>query len=234
MSKLDDVYSSVQSTLAEFERVRREEEAVIRLWNGDWELISYIQGDYEHSFSFEKNEAGNATVKLPIDHQVAELVMDPDKWPTKSLYLTFDLNGARWSGRVENTRVDVSYQGDRIVEINAVHDYQKLKELLVWPNPFLPAEVQFPKAWFLFGPARWAVFVTLFVNMHRKGTSAWMLPDDPGDIGQWIDLDMSNWSMVVKPVRFGDDSSPSTVVSSRFKNAHETCLLYTSPSPRDS
>ena len=222
MSKLDDVYTKVQDSIRALEASNLREEALIRLWDGDWKLLSVIQGDYEHSFSFEKNDAGNATVQLPVDHQVAQLVMDPDKWPTKSLYLTFDLNGIRWSGRVENTRVDISYQGDRIVEINAVHDYQKLKELLVWPNPFLPAEVQFPKAWFLFGPARWAVFVTLFVNMHRKGTSAWMLPDDPGDIRQWVDLDMSNWSMVVKPVRFGDDTSPTSVVSSRFKNAHET------------
>lgn len=220
-SDLSVVYDTVRSRQEQEAFERRSEDTLIRLWDGDWNLVSVIQGEYEHSFSFEKNEAGDGSVVLPIDHQVSELMMDPDKWPTKSMYLTFDLNGVRWSGRIVNSRVDVSYTGDRVVELEAVHDYQKLKELLVWPNPFLPAEVQFPKAWFLFGPARWAVFVTLFVNMHRKGNSTWMIPDDPGDITRWVDLDMSGWSMAIKPVGFLKDSSPSTVISSRFKNAHD-------------
>ena len=88
MSKLDDVYTKVQDSIRALEESNLREEALIRLWDGDWKLLSVIQGDYEHSFSFEKNDAGNATVQLPVDHQVAQLVMDPDKWPTKSLYLS--------------------------------------------------------------------------------------------------------------------------------------------------
>lgn len=206
----------------EAERVRSlQEDTVIRLWDGNWALQGYVSGEFSHSFKFLLNDAGEASISLPLDNPAAQLLMSPDGWPTKSMYLTFDRDGVRWSGRVINVKTVTEATGDQQVEVSALHDYAKLKELLVWSNPFLPAEVQFPKAWMLFGPSRWAVTATLFVNLLRKNNSLWMLPDDPLDLGQWFDLDMSNWSMAVKPVKFGDDSSLSSVVSSRFKYFHD-------------
>lgn len=208
---------------AEMEKQRRlrDQPTLIRAWDGDWNLLAEIEGDYSHEFEFLNNDAGTATLVLPIDHWFAEQVMSPVDWPTKSLYLTFDRDGSRWSGRVTTFKVVVDARGDQQVEIYCTHDYIKLKELLVWSNPFLPAEVQFPKAWVLFGPSRWAVSTTLFVNLLRKNNSLWMLPDDPLDLAQWFDLDMSNWSMAVKPVKLGEDTSLSTVLSSRFKTFHD-------------
>lgn len=214
------VYSAVENLKQDYNS-RFKEPTRIRLWDGNWSQGVDIQGEYEHDFSFVNLDSGSATVQLPIDNAVAQLMMNPEQWPTKSMYLTFDKDGARWSGRIENCRTEVNYQGDRYVELTAVHDYQKLKELLVWSNPFLPAEVQFPKAWFLFGPSKWAVATTLFVNLLRKNNSLWMLPDDPMDFSQWFDLDMSNWSQVVKPVDFASDNSLTAVVSSRFRYFHD-------------
>lgn len=202
-------------------RDRKSVETLIRVWDGNWNLLGTLSGDYKHEFTFLNNDAGAATVELPLDHWMAETLMDPQKWPTKSLYLTFDKDGARWSGRIETMKVVVDYKGDQQLELYALHDYAKLRELLVWANPFLPAEVQFPKAWMLFGPSRWAVASTLFVNLLRKNNSLWMIPDDPLNFRQWFDLDMSNWSMVVKPVDFGSDTSLTSVVYSRFKTFHD-------------
>ncbi|MDK7314491.1 hypothetical protein QP495_11250, partial [Lactobacillus crispatus] len=55
----------------------------------------------------------------------------------------------------------------------------------------------------------------------RKNNSLWMLPDDPLNFRQWFNLDMSNWSMAVKPVEFGKDSSLTSIVHSRFKSFHD-------------
>ena len=217
---LQNVYDSVHAYLEGLE-AKFQEKSWIRLWDGNWNLIDTIDGEYEQKFKFVNNDSGDASVSLPIDHHVAEFLMDYQNWPTKSMYLTFDKDGSRWSGRIETVRVDVNYTGDRTVEVLAVHDYQKLKELLVWSNPFLPAEVQFPKAWYLYGPARWAVATTLLFQMIRKNNSLWMIPDDPMDFRQWFDLDMSNWNMAVKPVNFGEDTSLPTLVSSRFKYYHD-------------
>lgn len=220
MSFLDEVYKRYLAREKQ-ELLRYQEETLIRLWDGDWNLVSTIQGDYEHSFKFINLDAGDASVVLPVDHWVARMMMDPFEWPTKSMYLTFDKDGARWSGRIETARVDVDYTGDRVVELLATHDYKKMKELLAWANPFLPASVQFPKSWYLFGPSRWCVAATVFCNLLRMNNSLWELPDDPLDLAQWFDLDMSNWRMAIKPVDFGSDSSPTAFVSSRFKVMHD-------------
>ena len=200
---------------------KKSEDTLIRVWDGNWSLMGTLSGEYRHEFTFLNNDAGTATVELPLDHWMAETLMDPQKWPTKSLYLTFDKDGARWSGRVETMKVVVDYKGDQQLELYALHDYAKLRELLVWSNPFLPAEVQFPKAWMLYGPSRWAVATTLFVNLLRKENSLWMLPDDPLNVRQWVDLDMSGWNMAVKPVEFFEDKSLPSVVYSRFKTFHD-------------
>lgn len=219
---LDGVLESVDSQLADMHR-KGVEDTLIRLWDAEWNCVMTIEGEYSHSFKFLNNDAGEATLELPLDHPVVDVLGDVDSWPTKSMYLTFDRNdgAVRWSGRIENYRVSVDNLGESQIEISAVHDYKKLKELLVWANPFLPAEVQFPKAWFLFGPSRWAVTVTLFVNLLRKNNSLWMLPDNPVDVRQWFDLDQSNWNIAVKGVDYGRDYTVPATVSSRFKYFHD-------------
>lgn len=214
------IYDDAMKTL-EAQKKRMSEDAYVRLWDGNWSGCITINDFFDLSMKFVRNDSGDLSIQLPLDSEAAELLMDPERWPTKSMYITVDKDGARWSGRVVNSKTDVTFQGERYFELTAVHDYQKAKELLVWSNPFLPAEVQFPKAWMLYGPARWAVASTLFVNLLRKNNSLWMIPDDPLDVGQWFDLDMSNWNMVVKPVKFFDDTSMHTFVSSRFKYFHD-------------
>lgn len=193
----------------------------IRIFDGNWNLYQEIQGEYSHRFKFLKNDAGDAEVKLPLDHPVSLDMMNPLDWPTKSMYLVFDKDGARWSGRIELARSSKTATGDQYFEITAVHDYKKLKELLVWSNPFLPDLVQFPKAWFLFGPAKWIIGVTLLANLHRMYNSSWQLPDDPLDVGQWFDLDMSGWWQAVKFQALHEDATPVQLISSRFKYFHD-------------
>lgn len=197
------------------------EPALIRIWDGDWNQFAEVVEHYGVEFTFEYMDSGSASLKLPLNNPVAQSMLDPESWPTKSMYVTFDKGGARWSGRLEHSKVRVNYTGEQELDLVFIHDYEKAKQLLVWSNPFLPAEVQFPKAWFLFGPARWVVATTLFVNLVRKNNSLWMVPDDPLDIGQWFDLDMSGWNMAVKPVSFFEDTSLTATVSSRFKYFHD-------------
>lgn len=220
MFDADKLYEQTQKDLEAFEIAKREP-ARVRIWDGDWNQFAEVEVYYDLEVTFEYMEAGSGSLSIPLSSPVAQAMLDPDSWPTKSMYVTVDKDGARWSGRVENATVSVDYTGEQQLELALIHDYVKLKELLVWSNPFLPAGVQFPKAWLLFGPSRWSVATTLFVNLLRKNTSSWMVPDDPLDIGQWFDLDMSNWSMAVKPVSFVRDNSLTTIISSRFKYFHD-------------
>lgn len=220
MANLTEVYEGIE---AEKQRMlgAQNEGLMIRIWDGNWKQFAEVTEFFEADFTFENLDAGSATLTLPLDGEVGAALSDSDSWPTKAMYVTFDKDGARWSGRIEGLKTRVNYQGDREVELSIIHDYIKLKELIAWANPFLPAEVQFPKSWMLFGPARWVVTTTIFVNLLRKNNSLWMVPDDPLNVLQWFDLDMSGWNIAVKPVDFFRDSSPTAIVNSRFKYVHD-------------
>ncbi|ATL65149.1 hypothetical protein CRH09_01785 [Nocardia terpenica] len=73
-----------------------------------------------------------------------------------------------------------------------------------------------------FGPARWALKLTLFLNLLRLESHAWTVPTtDPLDPKAWLNLDMSSWSQVVVPHSILDDHSQFAIVHSRFKTMHE-------------
>lgn len=216
----DFYYKQTLSKLAYTDAEFREP-PLIRLWDGNWRLLDQIVGAYSYRFKFLANDAGDAEIRVPVDHYAAEVLRDPDAWPTKSLYLTFDKDGTRWSGRIENVTVTTDPTGFEYVDVTAVHDYVKLKELLCWANPFLPAGVQFPKAWMLYGPTRWVLATTLMANLRRKHKSGWRFPRDPVRRGSWNGSEFLDWSMVVKPVDIGSDNTlPATLVS-RFKTFHD-------------
>jgi len=221
MAALPRAYEIIEQREKQMELSRRTA-PYIRLWDGNWNLIDVVADYIECEFEFLELDAGLGTVQLFPDHPVARMLSDHTKWPTKSIYLTMDKDGARWSGRVTSVKSNTTAQDVPYLEITATHDYQKLKELLAWANPFLPAAVQFPKAWFWWGPSKWNVSWLILANLIRKNLSLWLLPDNPWDVRQWFDYDQSNWSEVVlMPDFFRDYSMPCTLTS-RFKTVHET------------
>lgn len=201
------------------EKARRKR-PLIRLWDGDWNLYGELAGERAGSFEFIENETGTASLKIPVSHYIALWVADHRGRAKKNVHVTFDKQGARWGGRMDHYKI-VRSKNDVYLEIVFKHDYEELKHIRCWANPFLPAEFQFPKTWLCFGPAKWALSVTLLVNIMRLESSIWMLPDDPMDPSQWFNFDQSTWSMVVKPFDFASDNSNVTTVFSRFKSFHD-------------
>jgi hypothetical protein len=195
--------------------------ALIRLWDGDYVLRGEVWGERGGSFKFIENETGTASLKLSLDHYLSKWVMNFKGRAKRNVHVTFDKQGARWSGRMDNYRVVREKSGDAYLEIQFKHDYEELKHIRVWCNPFLPAEFQFPRLWMIFGPAKWCLSVTLLVNLMRLESSIWMLPDDPMDPAMWFNFDQSTWRNVVKPFDIESDNSNVTTVFSRFKSFHD-------------
>ena len=140
----------------------------------------------------------------------------------KNIIITVDKDGERWSGTLDELSLSKDPEtGERTVVATFKHDYEHLKHIIAYSNPFLPPEIQFPRLWILFGPAKWALKLTLMVNIMRLESSLWALPDDPMDGSQWFDFDQSNWSMVVAPISIEDDDSQFAIVHSRFKYMHD-------------
>ncbi|AGI61707.1 minor tail protein [Mycobacterium phage BTCU-1] len=154
---------------------------------------------------------------------MAKWVMNFKGRAKRNVIITIDKQGARWSGFMDHYRVVREENGDCYLDVVFKHDYEHAKHILVWCNPFLRPELQFPKLWIIFGPAKWCLLLTLFVNILRLETSLWTLPDNPLDPSEWMPLsfNISNWRNIVKPFPLIGDNSNLTIVFSRFQSFHD-------------
>ncbi|MET3956871.1 hypothetical protein ABIE52_003737 [Rhodococcus sp. OAS809] len=201
---------------------RRRKPPLIRLWDGDMNYRGRVTVEWEMAVKWVKNNSGPGRIVLPANHYLAKWAVDPYGRPKQNVHMTVDKDGARWGGRLQQARRAAPRDGKNFVELQFLDDYEELKHLLVWSNPFLPAIIQFPRSFILAGPSIYMLKLALFLNIMRMEGNWWALPDDPMDPAQWGQgLDMSNWNMVVKPGSLLDDSSPWTVLSSRFKYWHD-------------
>ncbi|QIS16406.1 phage tail protein [Nocardia arthritidis] len=215
----DAEYAAIVARL-EANRIKRLRPPLIRLWDGNWVLRGQVAHTYSGSFQEIDSETGTGKIEMPEDYYLSKWVIDHDSRSTKNIHVTVDKDGVRWSGRMDSYEIDKSANGHTVVRVLFKHDYEELKHIICWSNPFLLAEIQFPRLWIMFGPAKWALKLTLLLNIMRLESSLWMLPDDPLDPKQWFNFDQSTWSMVVKPLKIQDDNSPFAVVHSRFKDFH--------------
>lgn len=203
------------------EREKRVNPPRITLHDGNWVQRGRVTHMYTAEFSEIENETGIGKIEMPADYYLAKWVTDHDNRSTKNIHVRVEKDGIRWTGRMWQYEIDRAADGKAMVRVLFKHDYEEFKHIICWSNPFLPAEVQFPRLWLLFGPAKWCLKTTLFVNILRLEASLWMLPDNPLDLSEWFDLNQSHWSMVVAPDNPATDVSPLAVVHSRFKYFHE-------------
>lgn len=202
--------------------------AVVQIWDGDWNLQHLMQVEQGAEFDFVDNDSGPGTTELPFNTHVAQWVHLSKQriaaGEKRNVHITVDKNGARWGGRLKDSTVEETEDGDQILTVTWMHDYEELKYYTIRSNPFFPAAFQAPRVWMLPGPARWALGTTLFCNLLRDNLSLWTLPDDPMDPSEWGTLDQSNWPIVVKPLSFMEDLAAGTVWAmpiSRWKNFHD-------------
>ena len=217
MTDLNAVYAKAKNQINKWEK-ERTKPALTRLWDGDMVLQGEVAGELGGGFKFVENDAGPGHLKLPVDHYLAKWVTNFRGRAKKNVHVTFDKQGARWSGRMVNYKVVRDKNGVAYLEITFIHDINELKHIRCWANPWLPAELQFPKAWAIFGPAKWCLLATLLANVQRIENGTWMWPDDPGDVLGWFSMDTSDWTIVIKPFPFLGDNSNTAFVFSRFKS----------------
>lgn len=201
-------------------RNNRLRQPLIRVWDGNWVLFGTAAMTFTNSFQEIDSETGMGTFDMPIDYYISKWIINHNARPTSNVHVTVDKDGVRWSGRMDSYEIDKTDSWHVKCRVTVKHDYEELKHILVWANPFLPDAVQFPRLFILFGPAVWTLKTMLFLNILRLQSSLWEIPDDPLDLSSWFDLDQSTWSMVVAPGALIGDTSLFCIVSARFKDYH--------------
>jgi hypothetical protein len=216
-------------------RLRRQEDALrrqqplVRVWDAEWELQHLMTIDYRSTFSWISNDSGPGQSEIPFDSPLAEWIHDMqgriERGENRNVHITVDYCGARWSGRLDKYSVEQRDDGDVVMVVDWLNDYENTKWIACWSNPFLPAFIQFPRVWLLPGPITWILKLTMFLNLFRHHNPLVVLPDDPLDFTSWFtNLDQSTWQMVVKPQSFLEGLGSGVVwglVSSRWKTWHD-------------
>ena len=220
-SELDNIYDSI----AEFKHQRelkRRTDPVVRIFDGDFNLRGYVTGHYSCEVEFLLNDTGGGHLNLPEDHHIAQWVFKYWERDTSNVHMVVDKDGARWDGKLDSCTVSQDEDGVRTVELKFLSSYEELKHILVWPNPFLPTAIQFPKQFILAGPSVYCLKTALFLNLLRIQGNLWSLPDDPLSFNGWKQgLNFREWPVLVKPQSLTGDSSQWTVINSRFKTWHD-------------
>ncbi|WCZ36067.1 phage tail protein [Corynebacterium heidelbergense] len=219
--RLEGIYQAALGRRERRERLRREA-PLVRLWDGDWNLRGRVKGEYSSSFEWKLNDTGAGQIDLPYDHHLARWAGEYWNRKKQNIHVTVDKDGARWSGRCREVTTTMDAAGVRTVTLHFLHDYEELKHISVWPNPFTPAVVQFPKIFMLAGPSITVLKIALFLNLFRLQGNLWRLPDDPLSFKGWTQgLNYKEWPILVKPSSVVLDDSQWTVIASRMKTWHD-------------
>jgi hypothetical protein len=220
--------ATCEQKLAE-DRLRRLD-PVVRLWDAEWNVQHVLGNEYSAQFSWVSNDTGPGRIELPHDCPAAQWIYDYqgrlDRGEGRTVGITIDYCGARWSGILDKFAIEQREDGDGVLVADFVHDYEHLKWYTITSNPFMPDAFQFPRAFLLAGPVTWCLRMSLFLAIWREHNPFLTWPDDPLDVGNWLTMgfDPSNWHIVVKPESFLDAMASGVVwgvISSRWENFHD-------------
>lgn len=225
----DQIWDATREQKLVEERIRREQ-PVGRIWDAEWNVQHVLGSEYGAKFSWISNDTGPGQTEFPMSSPVAKWIYDyqgrMDRDEGRTVGISIDYCGARWSGILDKFAVEQREDGDSVLVVDWVADYEKLKWYSVVPNPFLPDAFQAPRAWLLAGPVTWVLRLTLFLAIWREHNPFLTWPDDPMDLSNWVTmgLDISDWHIVVKPESFIDAMASGvvwSVATSRWANFHD-------------
>lgn len=193
----------------------------VRVWDKDWNMIGLLVGEIEGSFEERLNDTGEGMIRLFGDHKFADWMIR-EVAEAEDIHMTVDSPGKRWSGKVRTISDRQTAGGFEYVEVKLLHDYEHLKKIICYSNPLLPPEFQWPKIWMWAGPSIFGIKTLIFLNLLRRFTSMWSLPENIFDANSWKNnLNPANWPIVIVPGNFFTDTSMWTVLTTRFGNLHD-------------
>jgi hypothetical protein len=202
----EDIRAAVRSHVLDEKNLRRQP-PLTRIWDAEWHLQYVINNEYSGSYTWISNDTGPGRTEIPFNSPVAQWIHDHQgrisRGEGRNIGITVDYCGARWSGIMDKYTVEQRDDGDVVLVVDWMHDYEHLKWVTVWSNPWLPAVFQAPRAWVAAGPVPWILKHALLVNIIREHNPLITMVDDPLDLTSWFtDIDMSDWHIVVAPGSF--------------------------------
>ncbi|MGW0245050.1 Gp37-like protein [Nocardia goodfellowii] len=131
----DAVFAEITDRLTK-DKERRIQPPLVRLWDGDWNLRGFVKKEFNASFQFLDNDTGTGQIEMPLDYYLSTWMVDVDSRTTTQIHVTIDHSGARWSGCLDELLIIKDEQGKKFVRATFKHDYEHMRHILVYSNPF--------------------------------------------------------------------------------------------------
>jgi hypothetical protein len=135
--------------------------------------------------TFADLELPQAQLIMSHDDPMAPAVIECE---TTVVPVVLQIGSLRWNGRVDVAHDKMIESGEQTVECQLVHDLTMLDRILVYPEPFLPIEVQPSEAIFI-GPAITVIKTMVAENCLRLQLGLWELVNTLGS----LDPDWEAW-----------------------------------------
>jgi hypothetical protein len=137
-----DILRLTRETKEQQDRVRRSP-PIVKIWDGEWNLQHVVSGvEYSANFNWISNDSGPGSIELPFQHPASQWVHDSsgrvERGEGRNVHITVDYCGStRWSGRLDKAVVETREDGDDVLVMDFLHEFENLKWYSVWSNPFL-------------------------------------------------------------------------------------------------
>ena len=194
----------------------------VRLFDKVYQLAGYAQDYLEIEFSFKKNAAGALSVTLPGDTECRDHIFN-DNDIEAVIPIIVDTAGSQWTGQVDTASLIVDEDGVETIELTALHDWEWCSHVAMWPSPFAPLEIQFPKHMIGIGPSATIIKTFYKANLLRLQLPLWRIPSlsELFKPSAWFNVGNANFPVAVMPINLLDDTSKWCAVSARMQTGSE-------------
>ncbi|TDH57555.1 hypothetical protein E2F47_01950 [Mycobacterium eburneum] len=157
----------------------------VEIYDKYWKPIGSCGNYIEVKPTFARLELPTAQMTLMGVDPYAEPVLSCD---TTLVPVTMQIEYLRWAGWVEIAHDKINADGSETVECQLVGLLTMLDRILVWPEPFLPIEIQPSEAIYM-GPAITVLKTMVAENCLRLQLGLWELVNTLGS----LDVDWRAW-----------------------------------------
>lgn len=197
---------------------------IVELYDKNWQNSVPILNETTAKFMRKLNDTGEGTLVLFGDESSRQWIIDElGLW--EDLHIRVRTGFWEWTGKATRIEYECDTEGFEYISLKFVHEFEHMKKVICYCNPFFPAEFQWPKIWAYAGPAQFGAFLTLFLNLFRRFGMPWTMSDNLTDPATWVaNFNAGNWPIVVVPKPFLTDTSMWTVLATRFGNYYDVIL----------
>jgi hypothetical protein len=187
-----------------------------RMYTNEYKTLGDITDYISCTATWKRNAVSTATIVLKGDDPLVDAAM---LCASTVVPITIQVNGLRWSGRVDTCGDDL-VDGVSTVTLQCVSDWNWFNHILVWPNAYLPIEVQYPKWAIYIGPACTVIESMIRDNCIRLQLGLWEIVNNLLDPAAWFATMIAKEGLLtpvaVVPTDLFHDTSKWVAISARM------------------